>query len=86
MGRRGRGGRKRGGNGDSSARNFEGCLIASKLVTLLRSRCSAGDPRLINGTLKKRTHLSRSLLRKSPKEPACVMRFPDDLDRPSVIR
>lgn len=33
---------RREGCGDSSARNLEGCLIASKLVTRLRSRCSAG--------------------------------------------
>lgn len=70
--------------GDSSVRNFEGCLIASKLVTRLRSRDAQLESCVINGTFKKgRTYLDPFY---EPKKPASVMRFPGDLDRPSVIR
>lgn len=43
--------------GDSSVRNFEGCLIASKLVTRLRSRDAQLESCVINGTFKKKDAL-----------------------------
>jgi len=55
--------------GDSSLRNFEGCLIASKLVTRLRSRDAQLESYVINGTFKK----GRALISiPSMNEEACL--------------